>query len=338
MVLPPVVTVDDASKAAAQMYGWQAEAVALTGERDKNYLLRTAEAGDVVLKFINPAEEAAETDLQIQVLLWLEQHNCAVMVPKTLRTAAGELVGDYAVGDQVYKVRAYTYLNGVSVAQAQMSDAMQQSFGEHAAQLVLALEGFDQPALSRVLLWDVMHLNQLRAWAEEVLSQDELGQCVFAYLDRFEQTILPALQALPQQVIHGDISKSNTVASSADAASIHGVLDFGDLCKAPRVVELAVAASYALDAETGDLQAALARVVDGYAAVLPLSSEESTLVFDLIIARLVQRIVISEWRASHFPNNRDYILRSTAQARQLLGRLMHISEAQKQSGKGQGNA
>ena len=56
MVSPPVVTVDDASKAAAQMYGWQAEAVALTGERDKNYLLRTAEAGDVVLKFINPAE------------------------------------------------------------------------------------------------------------------------------------------------------------------------------------------------------------------------------------------------------------------------------------------
>ena len=49
MVSPPVVTVDDASKAAAQMYGWQAEAVALTGERDKNYLLRTVEAGDVVL-------------------------------------------------------------------------------------------------------------------------------------------------------------------------------------------------------------------------------------------------------------------------------------------------
>lgn len=43
--------------------------------------------------------------------------------------------GDYA-GDQVYKVRAYTYLNGVSVAQAQMSSAMQQSFGEHAAQFI----------------------------------------------------------------------------------------------------------------------------------------------------------------------------------------------------------
>ena len=152
---------------------------------------------------------------------------------------------------------------------------------------------------------------------------------MFAYLDQFEQTILPALQALPQQVIHGDISKSNTVASSAEATAIHGVLDFGDLCKAPRVVELAVAASYALDAETGDLQAALARVVDGYAAVLPLSAEESALIFDLIIARLVQRIVISEWRASHFPNNRDYILRSNAQARQLLGRLMHVSAANK---------
>ena len=329
MVSPPVVTVDDASKVASSLYGWQATAEALTGERDKNYLLRTKEVGDVVLKFINPGEEAAETDLQIQVLLWLEQQQCALQVPKALRNSAGALVSDYTIGEQTYKVRAYTYLDGVSVAHAQMSSALQQSFGERAAQLVRALDGFDHAALSRVLLWDVMHLNQLRAWAEEVLPEDEMGQFVFAYLNQFEQTILPALQALPQQVIHGDISKSNTVASSADATTIHGVLDFGDLCKAPRVVELAVAASYALDAETGDLQAALARVVDGYAAVLPLSAEESALIFDLIIARLVQRIVISEWRASHFPNNRDYILRSNAQARQLLGRLMHVSAAHK---------
>ncbi len=329
MVSPPVVTVDDASKVAADLYGWQAEAIALTGERDKNYLLHTQEAGDVVLKFINPAEEAAETDLQIQVLLWLAQQNCAVVVPKALRSRTGDLVCDYTVGEQVYKVRAYTYLNGVSVAQAQMGAALQQSFGAQAAQLVRALEGFDHPALSRVLLWDVMHLNQLRAWAEEVLPQDEMGQFVFAYLDQFEQTILPVLQALPQQVIHGDISKSNTVANSADASSIHGVLDFGDLCKAPRVVELAVAASYALDAETGDLQAALAGIVAAYAAVLPLSEAESALIPDLIIARLVQRIVISEWRASHFPNNRDYILRSNAQARQLLGQLMQVSAANK---------
>ena len=329
MVSPPVVTIDDASKVAADLYGWKAEAIALTGERDKNYLLRTQEAGDVVLKFINPAEEAAETDLQIQVLLWLAQQNCAVVVPKALRSRTGDLVCDYTVGEQVYKVRAYTYLNGVSVAQAQMGAALQQSFGAQAAQLVRALEGFDHPALSRVLLWDVMHLNQLRAWAEEVLPQDEMGQFVFAYLDQFEQTILPVLQALPQQVIHGDISKSNTVASSADASSIHGVLDFGDLCKAPRVVELAVAASYALDAETGDLQAALAGIVAAYAAVLPLSEAESALIPDLIVARLVQRIVISEWRASHFPNNRDYILRSNAQARQLLGQLMQVSAANK---------
>ena len=329
MVSPPVVTIDDASKVAADLYGWKAEAIALTGERDKNYLLHTQEAGDVVLKFINPAEEAAETDLQIQVLLWLAQQNCAVVVPKALRSRTGDLVCDYTVGEQVYKVRAYTYLNGVSVAQAQMGAALQQSFGTQAAQLVRALEGFDHPALSRVLLWDVMHLNQLRAWAEEVLPQDEMGQFVFAYLNQFGQTILPVLQALPQQVIHGDISKSNTVASSADATSIHGVLDFGDLCKAPRVVELAVAASYALDAETGDLQAALAGIVAAYAAVLPLSEAESALIPDLIIARLVQRIVISEWRASHFPNNRDYILRSNAQARQLLGQLMQVSAANK---------
>ena len=323
-VSPPVVTADDASKVAANLYGWQASVEALTGERDKNYLLRTQEVGEVVLKFINPGEEAAETDLQTQVLLWLKQKHCAVVVPQALRNSKDGLVSDYAVDEQVYKVRAYTYLNGVAVAQAQMSDALQQSFGVRAAQLVIALDGFDHPALSRVLLWDVMHLSQLRDWAVEVLTEDVMGPFVFAFLDRFDATILPALQALPQQVIHGDISKSNTVISQADGTAIHGVLDFGDLCKAPRVVELAVTASYALDAETGDLQAALARVVSGYESILTLSEAEKALIPDLIIARLVQRIVISEWRASHFPNNRDYILRSNAQARQLLGRLMQV--------------
>ena len=323
-VSPPVVTADDASKVAANLYGWQASVEALTGERDKNYLLRTQEVGEVVLKFINPGEEAAETDLQTQVLLWLEQKHCAVVVPQALRNSKDGLVSDYAVDEQVYKVRAYTYLNGVAVAQAQMSDALQQSFGVRAAQLVIALDGFDHPALSRVLLWDVMHLSQLRDWAVEVLTEDAMGPFVFAFLDRFDASILPTLQALPQQVIHGDISKSNTVVSQADGTAIHGVLDFGDLCKAPRVVELAVTASYALDAETGDLQAALARVVSGYESILALSEAEKALIPDLIIARLVQRIVISEWRASHFPNNRDYILRSNAQARQLLGRLMQV--------------
>ena len=324
MVSPPAVTVDDASKVAMDQFGWQANVKALTGERDKNYLLHTQEVGDVVLKFINPAEVADETDLQTQVLLWLEQQHCEVVVPKALRNRNGGLVSDYEVGEQTYKVRAYTYLNGVAVAQAQMSEALQQSFGVRAAQLVMALDGFDHPALSRVLLWDVMHLSQLRDWAIEVLMQDAMGPFVFAFLDRFDTTILPALRALPQQVIHGDISKSNTVVSQDDETAIHGVLDFGDLCKAPRVVELAVAASYALDAETGDLQAALARVVSGYESILSLSEAEKALIPDLILARLVQRIVISEWRASHFPNNRDYILRSNAQARQLLSRLMQV--------------
>ena len=324
MVSPPAVTVDDASKVAMDQFGWQANVKALTGERDKNYLLHTQEVGDVVLKFINPAEAADETDLQTQVLLWLEQQHCEVVVPKALRNRNRGLVSDYAVGEQTYKVRAYTYLNGMAVAQAEMSEALQQSFGVRAAQLVMALDGFDHPALSRVLLWDVMHLSQLRDWAIEVLTQDAMGPFVFAFLDRFNATILPALRALPQQVIHGDISKSNTVVSQDDETAIHGVLDFGDLCKAPRVVELAVAASYALDAETGDLQAALARVVSGYESILSLSEAEKALIPDLILARLVQRIVISEWRASHFPNNRDYILRSNAQARQLLSRLMQV--------------
>lgn len=321
MVPPPAVTLEDALHVAKEAYGWEAEAKLLTGERDKNFLLRLPNGDGMVLKFINAAETESETDLQIQVLDWLAKQHCQVATPKAIRTVLGQAVFDYPCGGELLRVRAYTFLDGLPILNVHTKTEIEYAFGQTAAVLVQALAGFDHPALSRVLLWDVMHVGQLCAWAHDLAADDAIKPFVLAFLHRFGQSVLPKLQALPQQVIHGDVSKSNTVVASADAVCIDGVLDFGDLSKAPRVVELAIAASYAIDGGA-DVEQALARVVAGYEATLPLQAAEKELLLDLVVARLVQRIVISEWRANKFPSNRDYILRSTEQARQLLAVLV----------------
>ena len=319
---PPPVTLAHGLQLAADAYGWDARAEWLSGERDKNMLLHLSDGRKMVLKFINAAETAAETDIQVQVLDWLQHKACTVHTPHAIRTVAGDGTTICRIGNTDVRVRAYTFLEGVSVAQTAITPELQSSFGQTAAHIALALAGFDHPALAqRVLLWDVMHVGQLVGWAQTSLPDDDIKALALRFFPAFKQQILPLLHAMPQQVIHSDLSRSNTVVAASRPQHIHGVLDFGDLTRAPRVVELAIAASYALDEHHGQPLAALAQIVTAYEAVLPLTPAEHQVLLPLVQARLLQRIVISEWRAAQFPHNSAYIMRSNAQARALIRQL-----------------
>ncbi|MBP6861243.1 MAG: phosphotransferase [Neisseriaceae bacterium] len=314
---PPDVDLADAARVAKEAYGYEGTVQPLGGERDKNYLVQADGQAPMVLKFINSAETVAETDLQIAVLHWLAQQSHQVQMPQTLPTLEGADIFLFHKSHQLSRVRAYTFIEGDPVLGLPASTGLYRSFGDVAAQMVVALAGFDHPALARVLLWDVMHLMQLTDWLADIDLDEALKQDMAAFFGHFETQVWPQLQQLPQQVIHGDLSKSNTVVSAGDAGRIAGVLDFGDLCQAPRVVELAIAASYALD-ESDQAKQALQEVIAGYEAKVPLTVQERALVLDVVIARLIQRIVISKWRAKRFPDNQRYILRATDQAVALL--------------------
>jgi Ser/Thr protein kinase RdoA (MazF antagonist) len=151
-----------------------------------------------------------------------------------------------------------------------------------------------------------------------VESPDERAR-ISAYLDAFEQDVAPALAALPSQIIHNDLSPSNFLVDEA-GTGLAGVLDFGDMVHAPRIAEIAIAASYQMT-PLGDPLGVLSAVVAGYESVLPLTPQEQGHVLDLVLARLVQRIAIPSWRALRFPGNGVYILRSRAAATALFNEL-----------------
>ncbi|MBP6345010.1 phosphotransferase [Neisseriaceae bacterium CLB008] len=312
-IAPPDIELVDAVSVAQTAYGYVGAVKPLGGERDKNYLVESHGRPPMVLKFINIAETADEIDVQIQVLNWLAKQPHQVCMPQNLATLDGEDLFWFEKNNQVIRVRAYTFIEGQSILGLAEPQALYGAFGATAAQMVTALKGFDHPALERVLLWDMMHLMQLTEWLAQIDLEDALKIEIAAFFEHFGRNVWPQLQALPQQVIHGDLSKSNTVASAAQPDQIHGVLDFGDLCRGPRVVELAIAASYAID-ESDQALLALPKVMAGYESLLPLTAQERALLPDLVKARLVQRMVISKWRAQKFPNNERYILRATNQA------------------------
>ena len=69
-------------------------------------------------------------------------------------------------------------------------------------------------------------------------------------------------------------------------------------------------------------------LASGYHAVTPLTAAELGLLPDLILGRIVARIIISEWRAERFPGNRAYVLRNTPGAWRHLDRLLSIGAGQ----------
>jgi hydroxylysine kinase len=185
--------------------------------------------------------------------------------------------------------------------------------GQVLARLALALADFSHPAERHPLLWDMQHAVSLRPLLATI-PEDTARGWVARLIDRFEARVLPVLPVLPTGVIHNDLTGSNLLMREHEWR-VAGVLDFGDLTRAPLVQELGVTASYHLGFDDGaDLFAPLTPLLAGYEAVRALTEPEALVLFDLIATRLA-------WRAALYPENRDYLMRNAGRAWQVMERV-----------------
>lgn len=319
---PPDVSAEDAVWAARRFYGMKGSVTPLTGERDRNFLIRPADGSGWVLKFINAAEPDAEAGMQAAVLDHLNREIKGLAVPRHRPTREGEaLFCAVAPSGRETRGRCYSFLPGDPALKHGIDDIMRRSVGRAAALIDRALRGFRHPAAARLNLWDLCHVGELAELAEG-LAPAPMAELAVRFLDHFKRITKPRMAGLRRQAIHNDLSRSNMVVDPNHPGEIAGVLDFGDMIEAPLLSELAVAASYQL---AGDAPLeALRTVVSGFNGVTPLEPLESALLLDFVLARLVDRILISEWRARQFPENSAYILRSNQEARDLMAQLMPV--------------
>ncbi|MGG4605111.1 phosphotransferase [Paenalcaligenes sp. Me131] len=321
---PPHVSHDEALCVMRSHFGGAQEIKALSGERDRNFMVRSDAGRCLTLKFINHAESTEEIAMQVAVLKHFAEHHfereVPVHIPSSL-TSQDWL--DIELSDGAVRVRAYSYLDGSPGSQLKAEPEVWRDIGRATAQLTCAMQPFTHVGAHRPFLWDVTQLPLLKPMLS-VIEQPALHDAVQRFMQQFEQQIQPFLQTLPQQVIHNDLSPSNML-SCAEGRRVVGVLDFGDMVYAPRIAELAVAASYQMSRGENPL-AVLDAVMAGYGEVLELTEQERTAVIDLVMARLVQRIVITSWRAAQFPANSTYILRSRSEAEALFKQLMTFWE------------
>ncbi|TCL02746.1 phosphotransferase [Sodalis ligni] len=307
----PVVNLGDARRAARELYGLDAVATPLAGERDANFLLTAENRPRWMMKFINPAESPAESDFQEALLRHVAGRDPHLPVPDLIERSHGGKGPFCSVKGRPLRVRLVTWLPGTPLHQVTASPVALGSLGRGLAALDLALAGFHHPAARRTLLWNSSDPGRVRPyWAEiqEPAQRRLLGEI----LDQFEERMPQRLGMVRHQVIHNDFNPHN-VLLDASASVLAGIIDFGDALYAPLVNELATALAYQVS-DTDDVLARMPPFVAGYHQVLPLTDEEIQLLPMLIASRLALSVIITQWRARRYPANRAYILRHRARA------------------------
>jgi hydroxylysine kinase len=306
----PSLSIAQAVEIAAGSFGIKCKAEILTSERDQNFLLVTPTGIEYVLKVSNPAEDIDITDFQTQALLHVAATDPTVPIQRVvLAPDGGASIRVNAAGIE-QTVRLMTFIKGVSSHAAPRTSAQRRRIGQILANLGLALRDFTHPAASRSLLWDIKHASNLRNLLPHIPTAGR-RRLVAQVLDNFDSKVKSQLLRLRTQIIHNDFNAYNILVDPDCPDLVTAILDFGDMVDTALIVDVAVGAAYQFGAAGDRLQPA-AEVVSAFHEVRPLLAEEIHILPDLISTRFAVAVLITEWRAALYPENRAYILKNTA--------------------------
>lgn len=312
----PVFDRETAGLLLRENYGLAATLERLSSERDLNFLATTADSERFVLKFASAAESSGVTDFQNRALEHIADVDPDLPIPRVVRTLDGERMFKVtALSGTRHNVRLLTWLDGVPLARAPASTRIAGQLGRCLARLDLALKGFAHPAADYPLLWDIRNTSLLGKLLE-FIEDPQLRALCETQIEYFADRVEPALDRLRRQVIYNDLNPSNVLVRADQPGLVAGIIDFGDMVRSHLINDIAVAAAY-LCASGEDPYGQAVDFLEDYHRLLPLREDEILLLPDLILARHLTTVMITHWRASMYPENRVYILRSEGRARKM---------------------
>ena len=320
---PTPLALDTAQRILRQAFGIIGDLRALHSEREENFLVDTGNRR-YVLKFANPAEDRDITQFQTDVMLHIAANAPDLPIPRIVNSTSGRDFTEFNDPDGNSRiVRLFTYLPGTMAADVKITPALRSRMGGMLALIDKALGSFSGREPPHDLSWDIERAGRLRPLLGNI---EDVSNCrlVERALDTFDTRIAPNFPRLRRQIIHNDLNTFNVLVDAQAPDSIVGVLDFGDTMRAPLVHDIVTAASYHVGAADYALQP-VAEMLSGYQKMLPLERLEIELLSDLIATRLAMTVLITEWRAKQFPENRAYILKNHPAAVAGLTQLARIS-------------
>jgi Ser/Thr protein kinase RdoA (MazF antagonist) len=279
----------------------------LATEKDDTFRLRT-HSTDHLVKVSSPDETQAVVGLQTAAMRFLEGAAPELPVQRVALTVDGcDKVVMRAVDGSVRVLRVFDFVEGAVWAYAVPDGEQLAKVGAMLGRVDVALEAFAHPADRRDLVWDIRHFHELPELLTHTPSAEHrrLAEAVFRLV---EATIVPSLNDLETQVIHGDYSPYNVVVDEQSDDYVTGVIDFGDTIRSALIFDPAVAVANLLGHTPDQPWRDASVFVAGYERARPINDRELPLLPVAALARLTLRALITNWRAERVPERRDYLL------------------------------
>jgi hydroxylysine kinase len=305
VVASAAVSSEEAQTLARELYGLEAVATRLTGERDENFKLSCPDGSQYVLKIANAAEDPAITDLPTAALLHIEHIDADFPCPRIMRSRDRSTQVHYEDASGLTRTaRVLTYLAGKTLRSSVRSRNQRAACGRTAARLGLALRNFTHPAAGRPLIWDLRNVGQTRALLDELPGFPH-REGFAAVIMQIEARIAPRFERLRQQVVHNDLNDMNILVEPADETVIAGIIDFGDLAHTALIADVAIAAADQI-ADDASAYDSIRDLVIAYHQTTPLLPAELALLNSLIAGRLLMDVVIPSWHRVMNPTGTHY--------------------------------
>jgi len=306
-IIRPTFSLEAIAEVVGRHFGLSGALSELYGERDQNCRLVDTDGEQWVVKIASVEEDRNVVDCQLQAMRHIARVDPTLPTPRVRQTLDG---GDLATIEDEASMKHWLYvlsfLPGDLAEHHPCEPAFVESIGRVVARLGLATRGFFHPgAGGRELLWDLRmaarylpHAERLSRPAARTMARDILTGLV--------ERVIPRLETLRAQIIHGDIHRHNLIVDPVAPGRITGLIDFGDMIHAPVAMDVGnLAGGLLLAPETAldNLTAAVA----GYHRIVPLAAEEIDLLYDLTIGRALLSPLINRYRQTETPNAKDYL-------------------------------
>ncbi|MCD7101310.1 phosphotransferase [Pseudoclavibacter sp. 13-3] len=301
----------------------------LPTEKDDTFRAATDEASWTVK--ISAASEAPNLiSLQTEAMIWAGAHMSAEgpPVPRVLRTTTGaatvSLTDDPSQSQRYPRVlRVLEFLPGVPIGSddaPKLDGAAMERLGGACACLAESLNGFNHPADSRRLAWDLAELPTLAPLTQHLNGQDlDLTK---QSLNEFAHYAWPAIADMRWQVEHNDFNPFNVLVGNG--ARIAGVIDFGDVVRTAAILNTSVAAGSMIDLDARGWWL-VERFVSGYQSVCPISDTELQVLAVAAPARQAQRILLRGLASAQSPERAAYLASHATDLVTPLTRVLDMS-------------
>jgi len=260
--------------------------------------------GEFVLKVAHPEDNPGRIHRQLSLMTYIGEKS----LPFATQTPVPTLSGDFTATANNRLAHLLPFLPGTPIRHSPQGKEGVRGIGAAVWQLQKHLAHYKEPYDSKHP-WALGSIETTYQYIDAVSDEPIRQGCELILGHVIEHTV-PRLADLPAQATHNDVHTDNVL---MDGSMVAGIVDWGDSVIQPRIADLAVAASYArgyhpmwLD---GDPWHAAHTLRDGYIdAGGP--DEHEDLFGELVIARLIQRIIVNLAVAQNATDGGEYARRN----------------------------